>query len=91
MKSLLVKHDNTMAKSKTTHFHSSKIMMTMMGDENDDNFVSMSTSSLKGMPIQIQANGPLGCFSELLLEELMLTDRRSWESLDRHPPTWPGR
>jgi hypothetical protein len=43
----------------TTHFHSSKMMLTMIGDENNDDFVSLSTSSLKGMPIQIQANRPL--------------------------------
>jgi hypothetical protein len=36
MKSFQVKRDNTMAKSKTAHFHSSKMMMTMMGDENED-------------------------------------------------------
>jgi hypothetical protein len=59
MKPLQMKHDNTMAKSKTTHFQPSKMMMMMMSDENDDSSVSLSTSSLQGMPIQIQANRPL--------------------------------
>jgi hypothetical protein len=40
-----------MAKGKTTLFYSSKMMMTMMGDENDDSSVSMSIYSQKGMPI----------------------------------------
>ncbi len=60
MKQMQVKHDNTMAKNKTTDFQPSKMMMTMIGDENEDNSVSMSTYSQKEMPIQIQANRPLG-------------------------------
>ncbi len=36
MKLFQVKTDNTMAKSKATRFHSLKMMMTMMGDENDE-------------------------------------------------------
>ncbi len=43
-------------------------MMTVMGDENGDDSVSVSTYSQKQMSIKIQANWPLGWFSEQLLK-----------------------
>ncbi len=41
-------------------------------DENDDDFVSVSTYSQKWMPIQIQENRQLDCFLEQLLKNQCL-------------------
>jgi hypothetical protein len=65
--------------------------MVMIGDDNDDNSMSVSTFSQKRMQIQIKAKLTAGLLLRTVTEESKLKNRFSWVLLDRPLPTWPGR
>ncbi len=65
--------------------------MVTIGDENGDDFVSMSTYWKKRMPIQIQAEPTTQLLLRTVTEESKLTNRSSWVSPDCHLPTRPDR
>jgi hypothetical protein len=63
----------------------------MIGDENSDDSVPMTTSSQKLMPIQIQAKPTAHLLFRTVNEKSKLTNRRSWVSLGHPPSMRPGR